>query len=124
MDHTHSSNKLLKTLTKKEFITLQKNYAINNTLIEKGLYPKNFKPVVKFFNPAGVGAWYLSELSPEIIGFGVCHIHEVELGYVCLEELAALKLRGGLTIVKDQCFSNKGLTLDALLERLKKGEHF
>ncbi|MFM7852261.1 MAG: DUF2958 domain-containing protein, partial [Flammeovirgaceae bacterium] len=90
---------------------------------EKGLYPKNFKPVVKFFNSTGVGTWYLSELSPENIGFGVCHTLEVELGYVCLEELASLKLRGSLTIEKDQCFSNKGLTLDVLVERLKRGEY-
>lgn len=121
---TKSSNRLLASLTKAELDKLLKNYEVNNTLIEQGLYPKNLKPVVKFFNPTGIGTWYLTELSPSVIGFGICHLHEIDLGYVCLDELATLRFKGGLRVEKDRYFSNQGLTLESLLEKLNEGKYF
>ena len=54
---------------------------------------KSFKAVTKLFNPVGVGTWYLSELDPETnVGFGLCEIHEKELGYVSLDELNDLRI--------------------------------
>ena len=114
------SNKLLKSLTKEELKTLQSNYEVNDILIQKGLPPKTFDVVVKFFNPTGIGTWYLTELSPDTIGFGLCHLYEVELGYVSLEELASLKLPGGLGIEKDRYFSGKDLSLSSLSKKLRK----
>ena len=103
-----SSNKLLNSLTKAELETLKSNYEVNDTLIEKGLNPKAFDVVVKFFNPTGIGTWYLTELSPDGIAFGLCHLDETELGYVSLEDLASLRLQGGLGIEKDRYFSVSG----------------
>jgi hypothetical protein len=118
------THKILKLLTKQELETLMSNYEFNDALITNGLNPKDFDVVVKLFNPTGIGTWYLTELSPDNIGFGLCHLHEIELGYVSLDELAALKLRRGLSIEKDCYFSGKGLSLSTLSKKLKKKEHF
>ncbi len=115
-----SSNKLLNSLTKAELETLKSNYEINDALIQKGLNPKAFDVVVKFFNPTGMGTWYLTELSPDGIAFGLCHLVDVELGYVSLEELASLRLRGGLGIEKDRYFSGKDLSLSSLSKKLRE----
>lgn len=57
---------------------------------------------VKFFNPGGAGTWYLSEYDPEEkIGFGLCIIHEAELGNVSIAELEAFRGRFGLKIERD-----------------------
>lgn len=82
---------------------------------------------VKFFNPCGAGTWYITEATacmadgsekplaevedvdaPEIEDvrmFGLCHIHEAELGYVSLRELQGIRLRFGLKIERDLHFS-------------------
>lgn len=66
------------------------------------------KVVVKFFNPAGAGSWYITEGREEPNGdwlfFGLCDILEPELGYVLLSQLQQLKLPYGLTIERDLYF--------------------
>ena len=55
---------------------------------------KSFHPIVKLFNPYGVGTWYLSELDDNDIAFGQCNLgYETELGYVSLDELKNLKCK-------------------------------
>ena len=54
---------------------------------------KEFKAVVKLFNPIGKGTWYLSELNPETnIAFGLCCLDYKEFGYVSLDELTDLRI--------------------------------
>jgi hypothetical protein len=80
-----------------------KEKLINNHINQDG--KKTFKPVLKLFNPTGIGTWYLSELNPENnIAFGLCCLHEKEYGYVSLNELAEFKGRFGLPIERDKCF--------------------
>jgi len=57
--------------------------------------PEDTPVVVKFFNPYGSGTWYITEFDGEDIMFGLCCIHEAELGYVSLNELEDLKIRIG-----------------------------
>lgn len=109
-------NRLIAQLTQTELKALQDNFNVNWELSNQGENVRAFKPVVKFFNPTGRGTWYLSELSPDNMGYGICHIHEAELGYVSLEELNTLRLPYGLTIEKDSHFSAKGLNIYELLE--------
>ena len=116
---TKPINKLFALLTKEELAKLKKNYEFNDTLIQKGLNPKDFDIVVKFFNPVGIGTWYLTELSPDNIGFGICQLSEVELGYVSLEELASLRLQSRFGIEKDRYFLSKGLSLSSLCKKLR-----
>ena len=104
-------NNLLGRLTQIEKTLLEKNYQENLKRFEDCSQERSFSPVVRFFNPTGLGEWYLTELSPEAIGYGLCCLSDIEFGYVSLDELSTLRLPMGLCIEKDQYFDNKGLTL-------------
>ena len=71
---------------------------------------KEFKAVLKLFDPTGAGTWYLSELDPETnIAFGLCDLGVgcAELGFVSLNELSTLKVKMGLGIERDLYFTPK-----------------
>ena len=79
------------------------------------------KAVVKLFNPTGAGTWYLSEYNPETNeAFGVCVIHEAEMGYVDMNELKSFKGQFGLGIERDKSFPISKLTLKQCQELAKK----
>ena len=118
---TKQANKVITLLTQKEFKELRSNFNINNERIAQGENVKAFEPVVKFFNPTGSGTWYLTELSPDNMGFGICQLQESELGYVSLDALNELRLPLGLSIEKDRTFSANGQTIYQLLESLQTG---
>ena len=66
---------------------------------------------VKFFNPCGIGTWYLSELDPETnIAFGLCDLGYPELGYVSIDELKETDVGFGLKIERDMYFTPKKLS--------------
>ena len=66
---------------------------------------KTFKAEVKLFNPCGIGTWYLSELNPDTnVAFGLCELHEKELGYVSIDELKEIELPFFLKIERDLYF--------------------
>jgi len=91
----------MKILTKDIKARLIKNFNENKN------GDKEFKIVVKLFNPSGVGTWYLSELNPTTnVAFGLCCIHENELGYVDLNELLTYKGQFGLGIERDKYFKS------------------
>ena len=65
-------------------------------------------PVVRFFNPCGLGTWLFSELdSNRDTLFGLCQIDYPELGYASLSEIAAVRLPLGLRIERDLHFTPK-----------------
>lgn len=86
--------------------------------------------VVKFFNPAGAGTWYITsatpldsvngepdyenyENAPDWHMFGFCDLgipHCAELGYVLLSELKSIKGMFGLGIERDMYYSNGSLS--------------
>ena len=66
------------------------------------------KVIAKFFNPTGVGTWFITEGNKLENGdyemFGYCHLGDdemAEFGYVMLSELENLKLPFGLKIERD-----------------------
>jgi hypothetical protein len=68
---------------------------------------KRYSPVVKLFNPMGVGTWLLTELEPNsTIAFGLCDLGAgyPEMGSVDLEELWLVRLPGGVKIEQDIYF--------------------
>jgi len=66
---------------------------------------------VKFFNPCGIGTWYLTEYDPEEkLGFGLCCLQEEELGYVSIEELEQVRLPFGLKIERDMHWKPRPLS--------------
>lgn len=94
----------MKLLTKEIIKKIPKLYSTENIpLSEK-------KVVCKFFNPCGVGTWYVIEGQEEegdFIFFGLVDLHEKEFGYFSLNELQAIKLPFGLRIERDIHFSAK-----------------
>ena len=106
---------MIKLTKKKETMKLmtqeQKNKMIKNHNDQDG--SKDFKAVIKLFDPTGSGTWYLSELDPNTnIAFGLCDLGYPELGYVSLDELSNLKVKMGLGIERDLYFTPK--TFDEL----------
>ena len=84
----------------------QKEKMIKNYKEQDGT--KTFKPIIKLFNPTGIGTWYLSELDRETnIAFGLCELHESEFSYVSLDELKSFKGQFGLGIERDLHFEPK-----------------
>jgi hypothetical protein len=64
-------------------------------------------PVVKFFNPVGIGTWLATELDAggDIL-FGLAQLNDApELGSYSLEELATLELPFGMHIERDLFFT-------------------
>lgn len=75
------------------------------------------KVIVKFFNPAGVGTWLITEGNKLDNGdyklFGYCHLGDdqfAKLGYVMLSDLENLPLPFGLKIERD-LYLKDGITL-------------
>jgi hypothetical protein len=67
-------------------------------------------PVLKLFNPVGVGTWLITEIQPDgDTLFGLCDLDMgfAELGYVCLSEITAVRLPGGLAIERDVHFQGR-----------------
>lgn len=62
-------------------------------------------PVVKFFNPLGIGTWLASELDADgDILYGLADLGEPECGSFSLDEMASLHLPFGLGIERDILF--------------------
>jgi len=83
---------------------------------------KKFDVVVKLFNPAGIGTWWLSELNPdENVAFGYALLDDplfAELGYVDIAELQNLKLPLGLGIERDRYFNS--MPMDKVIEQVQE----
>lgn len=74
--------------------------------------PDKIPVVVKYFNPTGAGTWYIIEFDGVDTMYGLCCIHEPELGYVALSELEGFKGPLGLGIERDLYFN--GTLYDAM----------
>jgi hypothetical protein len=106
-------NKGVKNMAQKMFLDAQYKQLVKNFKEQDGT--KEFKAVVKLFNPAGVGTWYLSELNPDTNeAFGLADVHEKELGYVSINELKAFKAPFGLGIERDTSFEMNKQSLQDL----------
>lgn len=81
------------------------------TMLANGAADDNasHKPVVKLFCPWGGATWLLTELDPDNhdIAFGLCDLGfgEPELGYLSIQELAAISGPLGLKIERDRHFT-------------------
>lgn len=63
-------------------------------------------PLVKFFNPVGIGTWLATELDADHdTCFGLADLGFPELGSFSLEELATLELPFGMHIERDLFFT-------------------
>lgn len=79
-------------------------------------------PIVelRFFNPYGMGAWFLMEYDPtENLAFGYVNLGSPELGYFSIDELESLPLPYGLKIERDLYF--EPTSLSSIKKSLKCG---
>lgn len=65
-------------------------------------------PVVKFFNPLGIGTWLATELDEDgDTLFGLADLGDPELGSFSLAEMQALELPLGMGIERDILFAGE-----------------
>lgn len=67
-------------------------------------------PVVKFFNPCGAATWLATELDADgdtLFGLADLGFGCPELGSFSLAEIAAVRLRFGLRVERDEYFATK-----------------
>jgi hypothetical protein len=84
------------------------------TMLENGKLEnrdKDHVPVIKLFLPGTACTWLLTELNPEEqnIAFGLCDLGMgfPELGYVDLDELAAIRVRNIFRVERDVHFKGE-----------------
>lgn len=85
------------------------------------------KVIAKFFNPMGVGTWFITEAEKQENGdyemFGYCHLGDDELaefGYVMLSELQEIKGPLGMGIERDLYLSKDCTLIEALKQTSMK----
>lgn len=85
------------------------------------------KVIAKFFNPMGVGTWFITEAEKQENGdyemLGYCHLGDDELaefGYVMLSELQAIKGPLGMGIERDLYLSKDCTLIEALKQTSMK----
>ena len=81
------------------------------------------KVIAKFFNPMGVGTWFITEAEKKENGdfemYGYCNLGDddlAEFGYVMLSQLEEIKLPYGITIERDLHLSKDCTLIDAMKE--------
>jgi hypothetical protein len=81
----------------------------------------NSKVIAKYFNPVGVGTWFITEANKLDNGdyqmFGYCHLGDdtnAEFGYVNLSELENIKLPFGMEIERDLYLPKDYTLIDAM----------
>lgn len=64
---------------------------------------RDFTPCAKMFVPWGAATWLLTECDEDGLAFGLCDMGfgQPELGYVSMDELAAIRGPGGIRIEQD-----------------------
>lgn len=82
---------------------------------------RDFEPVVKLFTPWAGATWLLSECAPDGLAFGLCDLGHgtPELGYVSLDEVAALRGPGGLHVEMDLHFK-PNMTISGYAEQARE----
>lgn len=79
---------------------------LRERLLANGRQPgADHVPVVKFFNPLGIGTWLATELDADgDTLYGLADLGESECGSFSLDEMASLRLPFGLGIERDILF--------------------
>ena len=102
----------MKLLTKEIKAKAEKQYEFASDLDKQDV-------VAKFFNPMGIGTWYLMNKSPEDgYCWGIVDLHAVEVGSFMIEELEEIELPMGMKIERDKYY--KPRKAEELFEELVK----
>ncbi|MDF1815019.1 MAG: DUF2958 domain-containing protein [Verrucomicrobiales bacterium] len=115
----------MKLLTEEIKQQLIKNHQAQTVSQQNDGESIDFKPVVKLFTPDAAATWLLTELDPETnLAFGICDLGMgyPELGYVSMDEIAALRGKLGLPVERDLHFK-AGMSLSQYHEEAVAAEH-
>ena len=83
---------------------------------------KDIKVICKFFNPVGMGTWWLFERLDEDVFMAFCLLDDptfAEIGTVSLSEFESLKLPFGLGIERDTSFEVGEKTVQQVIDEVK-----
>lgn len=86
----------------------------------------DIKIVMKLFNPAGAGTWYIYEKLDEDIYMAFVTLGDpicAECGTVSMSELMSLRLPFGLKIERDMHFDPLSISLKSVYDTIKAGGH-
>ena len=77
------------------------------------------KPVIKLFNPSGIGTWYISSMTEDgNIGYGVCKLQETEIGSIDMQGIAEIRTPPfRLPIERDLYFTSNKHTIEECMEK-------
>lgn len=103
---------------------LYKNGEINAAHIARDGNTEDFKPVVKFFYPAGAATWLITEMDEDgDTMFGLCDLGHgfPEIGRVSFSELYNFRGRLGLGIERDRHFTATKTLTEYANEAREKG---
>jgi hypothetical protein len=87
---------------------------------------KDIKIVMKLFNPAGVGTWYVYEKEDDDIYWAFVNLNDrinAECGTISMSELMAFRGRFGLGIERDMSFEPLSMSLKDVIDKIKSGGH-
>ena len=87
---------------------------------------KDIKIVMKLFNPAGAGTWYIYEKENNDVYWCFANLGDplyAECGTVSMNELMAFRGRFGLGIERDMHFEPLSMSLEDVINKVKAGEH-
>ena len=87
---------------------------------------KDIKIVMKLFNPAGAGEWYLYEKEDNDIYWAFVNLGDpqmAECGTVSMLELLAFRGRFGLPLERDMYFKPMSMTLQEVQDKVMAGQH-
>jgi hypothetical protein len=110
----------MKIITKE----IEKAFAKQGDTSEKEM--KEIKIIMKLFNPAGAGTWYLYEKLDEDIYMCFANLGDpicAECGTISMSELMAYRGRFGLGIERDMGFKPMSMTLEEVYNKVKAGQH-
>ena len=80
------------------------------------------KVVAKYFNPGGMGTWYLmNKHKDDDYCWGIVDLHEIEMGSFSMGELENIRLPFGLKIERDLYF--EPMKANEVWKQLNDGKH-
>ena len=84
----------MKLILNAQYRQLVENAKASTRAIMRDGNTPDHMPVVKLFHPLTDATWLLTELHEDGRMFGLCHVHEPEIGYVSLDEIQSSHAHG------------------------------
>lgn len=105
-----------------DLVKLRRNWEEQQPL--KGTsHERDYVPVVKLFNPVGMGTWLITEVDAYGLAFGLADVGSPELGYFDLQEIADVRLLNGHVRIEQDLHFEADKTISAYAEEARFHGH-